>query len=100
MQDFSIYILILTNSTKPVFVDKQDYEWASGVSWYAKKCRNMVYIAHSQRNGDKVRTVYLHREILGLSDSRTEGHHINGNTYDNRRLNLESRPNRPHLAWT
>lgn len=62
-------------------VDDDVYEWLSSYRW------NDV-TGYAARKENK-RTVYMHREILGLAtgDPRIT-HHINENKLDNRRENL------------
>ncbi len=73
------------------FVDDSDYDRVSQYKWRAQvdRRRNHVYAVrkthgpHSSR-----RTLYLHREILGVTDPEVKVDHHNGDTLDNRRVNL------------
>lgn len=94
-----MWLLPLTNDSKCGLLDESDYMWANQYKWFAKQTGSMTYIARSVREGRHVITIYLHREILGLSNRRQEGHHKNGNTYDNRFINLEERTKRPHKRY-
>jgi hypothetical protein len=65
-------------------VDAADYENISQHLWYAKLSRGTYWYAARSKPG---KTIYMHSEILGLSDGM-EADHINHNTLDNRRCNL------------
>lgn len=74
-------------------VDDGDFEFLTQWKWSADwaPCTKSFYaIRNSPTVGGKRHLVYMHREILGLQfrDSR-EGHHINHETLDNRRCNLQ-----------
>jgi hypothetical protein len=71
-------------------VDSTDYARVGRVTW----CFD-GYVRRRTVVDGKRRTVYLHREILGLTfgvDGKSTVHvdHINGNTLDNRRSNLRT----------
>jgi hypothetical protein len=74
-------------------VDDADYEVVSQHRWRAlvDKRRNKVYAVRKTHGSHKARkSVYLHRELLGLSDPMVKGDHRNGNSLDNQRLNLRA----------
>jgi hypothetical protein len=72
-------------------VDDTDFDRVSQYKWRAlvDRRRNKVYAvrkthgSHSSR-----RTAYLHREILGVNDPEVKVDHRNGDSLDNRRVNL------------
>jgi hypothetical protein len=78
-------------------VDPEDYEveyrFGWNIGWHAKT----KWKFYAKRNVGPARlTVYLHREILIRATGCTyefasahHGHHINGQSLDNRRVNLE-----------
>jgi hypothetical protein len=70
---------------KQAIVDDEDFELLSQFKWYAMKSGHNVYAA---RGGGKRRMELLHRLILGVTDSKIEVDHINGDGLDNRRSNL------------
>lgn len=79
-------------------VDDADFEWASRWRW----CLATIGYVVRRPSG---RTVYLHRELLGLEPGDgLEGDHRNGDRLDNRRENLriashaENQQNR-HYGW-
>lgn len=72
-------------------IDTEDYERVSQFRWFAKTKKpggDDVYAARSQRDGKKVRTVYLHRFIMNCPTNKEVDHgdtdHLNC-----RRSNLE-----------
>jgi len=65
-------------------VDDADYTTLNQYAWCAQKRR---YGYHAARyDGD--RYVYMHREILGLIDSKIQGEHRDGDGLNNQRTNL------------
>lgn len=78
-------------------VDAVDYEWLSefrwNIGWHAKT----RWKFYAKRNVGRARlTVYMHREILMRSTGCSyefacahHGHHRNGQSLDDRRINLE-----------
>ena len=81
--DHSIRYIALTHG-KFVVVDAADYEWLMRWNWFAHRARNSdVYYAVRT---DGKRTILMHRELM--SSDLPETDHINGNSLDNRRVNL------------
>lgn len=87
-------------------VDAEDYEWAQAwrwnIGWHAKT----RWKFYAKRNVGAARlTVYLHREILMRKTGCTyefaaahHGHHVNGQSLDDRRENLEWLPPKENSA--
>lgn len=73
---------------QPLFtiLDEADAEYVMGDKWYAVDQPAAAARYVKGRNGK--RPVYMHREILGITDTNTRVEHINGNRLDNRRSNL------------
>jgi hypothetical protein len=66
-------------------IDDGDREWLSQWHWYF----NGHYAARAQGSGRSRRTIYMHREIMGLVPyDGKHVDHINGDMMDNRRPNL------------
>ena len=73
-----------------VIVDDDIAETISKQSWFIKKggYGHGSYVARSIREGNKIKTIRLHRWIMNAPKG-FEVHHKNGNSLDNRRENLE-----------
>lgn len=72
-------------------VDDEDAELAK-LDWYARLRDGTIYLRHKIYGPDGKQVIeekWLHREIMG-NPKKMHVHHINGNTLDNRRSNLES----------
>lgn len=71
-------------------VDREDYARLSAFKWTAAVQRRRgfrVYAYRSVWEGEKCRTILLHREIMGAKAGESVDH-ANRNTLDNRRSNL------------
>jgi HNH endonuclease len=80
-------IFTITNRKGEVFpikIDEQDAERVLTFEWYISKSKKRL----SVRRGDGKKHIWLSRFIMGNPPSNVEVDHINGNTLDNRRLNL------------
>lgn len=54
-------------------------------SWYARKARNGLYAARTDRSVNKVQVVFMHRHLLGLGIGDSSfGDHLHGHTLQNR----------------
>lgn len=70
-------------------VDIADFDALSRYKWYAKLFNHgSFYAARTDRSSGTVKTVLMHRQILGLSEKTAKGDHINRDTLDYRRSNL------------
>lgn len=74
---------------KVALVDDDVFEWASQFKWHAAKDRRNYYVVRNtlQKLG-KRRFVRIHREIMQPPEGM-QVHHVNGDTLDNRRENLQ-----------
>ncbi len=68
-------------------VDDQDFERFGHLKWCANKKKNGFYAYRTTPKPEK-NSLYLHREILGVTDPRVKVDHKNHDTLDNRRENL------------
>lgn len=83
--------LIPLNHGQYTIVNAEDYEPLMFWKWRAQWDRlgKRYYAVRSKHVKGKTRTVWMHRQILGLgSDLALRGDHENGVTLDNRRKNL------------
>ena len=72
-------------------VDDDDFEWLNQWKWYARwsKRTQSFYAIRREKALKKRRTVYMHRQILGLKHGdKHQGDHIHHKTLDNRRSQL------------
>ena len=70
-------------------VDADMFDYLNQWKWYARKCRNEWYAARKEHFNGKQHTIYMAREILGLTyGDKHQADHINHFTLDNRRSNL------------
>jgi hypothetical protein len=81
---------IKLSQNKYALVDTKDYNWLSKWKWSARKGKAGVFYAQRGKflNGKHLSNYRMHRELLGICDSKVMVDHINGNGLDNRRKNL------------
>ena len=72
------------------FIDKSDYKEISKFKWYAIKDKHLFYAGRCGLINGKRRIIYMHRQILGIINSKLVTDHINGNSLNNTRLNLRA----------
>jgi len=82
--------LIAITRGQVVIVDDDKFQWQSQWKWHARRNRpgGIWYAGRVDYTGGKKRLIFMHREILGLSDRNQHVDHINGDGLDNRRSNL------------
>jgi len=90
---FAFMKVIPLTQNKSALVDDADYRQLAVYKWHAKKqvTKSKVtwYAARRRRGNDGTQeTVYMHREILKLTDPRIKVDHENGNGLDNQRPNI------------
>lgn len=83
-QDQSIRLIPLTQDQNAI-VDAADYEWLCGWNWHAHR-DNKNQKFYAQRMSMR-KMIYMHQAIANRMDGE-EVDHRNGNTLDNRRVNL------------
>ena len=81
--------IALTNSSKVVLVDDEDWEKLNRYSWFLKSSASEDYAVRSDWNKGHVKTIRMHRMIMGINQRGLQVHHLNGNTLDNRKENLQ-----------
>jgi hypothetical protein len=67
-------------------VDDEDFEFLMQWKWFVSKKKNQ-FVAEGNAGTPKKR-IKMHRFILGIYDPSKKVDHINGDTLDNRRLNI------------
>lgn len=67
-------------------IDSTDYEWLSQWTWHIDG--KGYVIRRWKKDGRWCGHVFMHRQILNVTDSKIEVDHINHNILDNRRKNL------------
>lgn len=84
--------LIELNKGYSALVDDADYEWASKFVWKTQiryRKDGTIRVIYVQRNENRC-TIYLHRAVLGVTDTRIQVDHRNHDGLDNQRTNLRS----------
>lgn len=80
--------LSLTNSIVRARIDDDDLERCLKHRWRVKKSAYNEYICtHTVING-KQTTLYLHRFIMQVQETKIQVHHKDSNIYDNRKRSL------------
>jgi hypothetical protein len=81
--------IVLTKG-KIALVDDSDFEKVSQFKWYASFSGNLYYAIRNVwiKKEKRYTRIYLHRYLLDLTDPTAIVDHINGNTLDNRSINL------------
>ena len=85
--DGQVYLTLPSGTT---VLDEDDVPVLGGFTWWAQQGRNTTYIRGEALKGTRStgRRVYLHRLILGVTDTAIVVDHRNGDGLDNRRANL------------
>lgn len=65
-------------------VDDADYQWVMQWRWCLTSNKK-----YARRNTGKAGILTMHRALLGLTDPKVDGDHLNGDGLDNRRSNLK-----------
>lgn len=78
-------------------VDNDDFEKLSKLNWYASRNRKYYARRHQMINGKKSK-VYMHREIMGVTESNIFVDHIDGDGLNNTRANLRVASHSENLA--
>lgn len=81
-------ITIKLNNDMLVLVDRDNFEELSKFKWGVITNKKYIYAARGTRKKDqKYKKILMHRFIMNAKDGELVDH-INGNTLDNRKINL------------
>ncbi|SRR5258705_57182 len=69
-------------------VDEEDFERFGHLNWCLQKAKNIFYAGRTVYISGSKRTILLHREILGITDSKILAEHEDGNGLNNQKYNL------------
>lgn len=86
-----IKVISKTFGSHVIKVDESDIEKVNSHKWYIIKDHNKLYAASWERIGTnprKYKPIKLHRFLLGITDSKIQVDHKNGDGLDNTRSNL------------
>lgn len=72
---------------KVALIDDEDADLVGQYKWFAVWIRDRWYAMSKEHTNRRVRTIYLHRVIMGDPPGQRVDHH-NGDTFDCRRQNL------------
>ena len=74
---------------KVAIVDDADHEFMLQLGpWHAVRCGHLFYAVHSFKENGAIRSIKMHRVLLGLTDSKIHTDHRDGNGLNNQRANL------------
>jgi hypothetical protein len=77
--------IAISNSLIPAIVDAKWYAYLSQWPWHLDK---KGYVRCSDYSIGTLKTLKMHRIVLGLTNPKMQGDHINRNKLDNRTINL------------
>lgn len=70
-------------------VDDEDLDNVAGYKWLSLTDKSgNIYVRANVCKDNTVKTVYMHRLLMGVTDAKIFVDHINGDCLDNRRSNL------------
>lgn len=69
-------------------IDEEDFDRINVYTWNVDKRKNKKYARARIKIGGKYKNIYLHRFIMGDIPKGMTVDHINGNSLDNRKVNL------------
>jgi hypothetical protein len=71
-------------------VDDEDFEYLNQFNWSANNHKHTYYAQRNKLENCKHYRIYMHREILGLTDYKIKSDHIDHNGLNNCRSNLRT----------
>lgn len=69
-------------------IDATDFFELSKFHWTTRKSHSNIYAIRKVHKANIYRTIFMHRQLMQVN-SNIQVHHLNHNTLDNRRSNLE-----------
>jgi hypothetical protein len=69
-------------------IDATDFMTLQPYHWTTRRSHSVIYACRKTHIGGKSKTIFMHRQILNAGPD-IDVHHLNHNTLDNRRSNLE-----------
>ena len=79
-------------------VDDDMYDYLNQFNWFIQKSGHRNYVCRQKTVNGKQEPIMMHREVLGLTDPKVYGDHINHDTLDNQKLNLRVATNSQNQA--
>ena len=86
--------LIKLNSGEYARVSEEDYERLKQHKWYLFKSEKWLYAIRTVSEEGKQKTIYMHREVMGVSDAKVYVDHRDHDGLNNQRENLRISNNR------
>jgi len=80
---------------RSAIVDDDDYARLKDIEWYISVSRGKMYARRQTRKSRPVGETWMHRIIARTPVGRIT-HHKNGNTLDNRKINLQVMSQKSH----
>jgi hypothetical protein len=76
---------------KFALVDDEDFDFLNQWKWCAVKARHTFYAVRSMPGINRKQiNVFMHRQILNITDSKIQGDHLDGDGLNNQRKNLRA----------
>lgn len=73
---------------RSALVDDEDYQYLIQFNWHASRYGNIYYAKRIGWVNGKRTSIRMHREIMGLIESKNLCDHIDGNGLNNQKVNL------------
>lgn len=77
-----------------VRVDDRDYEKLKNYKWHLFKSKKWLYAIRIEHKNGKQKTIYMHREIMGITSSKIYVDHKDHDGLNNKKSNLRISDNR------
>lgn len=87
-------LIKLYNTNLSVKVNIEDYGWLNKYRWYLFKSEKWKYAIRTERKNGTQKTIFMHREIMEITDPNKYVDHIDHDGLNNQRSNLRLSDNR------